>query len=157
MPTSTIQRTPRPSGASLLLLAGAALAAVGLARAPQGGGNNNNQGQTTAVPMLAGGTTADSNNRMVAVTGIDVTGASILFLVDTERRHLAVYQASGAGSNQGVRFVGARNIELDLELDGYNDKSDYSFKRLREEFAKQGGTPGAPGVQVPPPGGGNDR
>src|SRR5690348_7334502 len=112
----------RPSGASVLLVVGAALAAVGLARSPQGTTPPPNPPDdpdlTRAMTMPSAGATADSNNRMIAVTGVDVTGASILFLVDTQKMRLAIYQASSAGSNQGVRFVGARRIELDLELDG---------------------------------------
>jgi hypothetical protein len=124
----------------VLLLVGCTLAAVGLARTPQGGGggNQNPSPPTRALPQLTGGATADSNGRMIAVTGVDVTGASILYLVDTVSQHLAVYQANGGSeSTQGVRFVGARRIDLDLELDGFNDKSEYSYKKLKEEFVKQ--------------------
>lgn len=129
-----------PSPATVLLCVGCALAAVGLARTPQGG--NNNQGQPTqtrSLPQLTGGATADSNGRMIAVTGVDVTGASILYLVDTVKEHLVVYQANGGSeSTQGVRFVGARRIDLDLQLDGFNDKSEFPYKKLKEEFSKQG-------------------
>jgi hypothetical protein len=158
MPTNDAQR-PRISGASALLITGVVLAAVGLARSPQGGNNPNDPDETVVQPMptISGGATADSNNRMIAVTGVDVTGASILFLVDTQKMRLAVYQAAGAGSNQGVRFVGARRIELDMELDGFNDKSEYSFKKLKEEFTKQGWAPGAAGVQVPAQGSAGER
>ena len=69
---------------------------------------------------------------MIAVTGVDVTGQSVLYLVDTVGQHLAVYQASGGGSStQGVRLVGARNIALDLQLDGFNDKTEEQGKPLR--------------------------
>ena len=159
-PAST-QLIRRPSAASLLLVAGAALAAVGLARSPQGGGNPNPpEDRTQVIPMPGGGTTADSNNRMIAVTGVDVTGASLLYLVDTWKMRISVYQAAGSGAGQGLRFVGGRRIELDMELDGWNDKSEYSYKKLKEEFAKQGWTPGGadsskPGVTPPAGGGGN--
>jgi hypothetical protein len=133
----------RPSLASALLVAGGALAAVGLARNPQGGAQNP-QPTTRAVPMMSGGATADSNGRMIAVTGTDVTGTSILYLVDTEKMRLVVYQANGGSeSTQGVKFIGARRIDLDLELDGFNDKSEFPYKKLKEEFSKKGLIPGA--------------
>ncbi len=73
---------------------------------------------------------------MIAVTGIDLTGSSILYLIDTERRQLAVYQASGGtDSMQGVKLVGARKIDLDLQLEGFNDKSQYSYEELEKKFA----------------------
>jgi hypothetical protein len=132
-----------PSPASTLLLVGCALAAVGLARGPQGGGsggnNNQNNQQQQTLPAITGGATADSNGRMIAVTGVDVTGASILYLVDTVKMRLVVYQGSGGSeSTQGVRFIGARRIDLDLELDGFNDKSEFPYKKLKEEFSKKG-------------------
>ena len=88
--------------------------------------------------------TADSNRTMIAVTGIDLTGSSILYLVDTENRQLAVYQASGgADSMQGVKLVGARKIDLDLKLEGFNDKSQYSYEDLERKFAENNRAPGA--------------
>ena len=79
-------------------------------------GSSGNQGDRTRSPMVtSGGVTSDSNGHMIAVTGMDVTGASVLYLVDTDKEHLCVYQASGgAGSTRGVRLVGARKIGLDL-------------------------------------------
>mgnify|MGYP001230330061 CR=1 FL=1 len=91
-------------------------------------------GQTVAV-QSPGGATADSNGSMIAVTGTDMTGAMVLYVIDTETKHLAVYQASaGAKSSQGIKLVAARRIGLDLELDGYNDKSEHSYKDLRDMF-----------------------
>ena len=76
---------------------------------------------------------------MIAVTGIDITGASVLYIIDTINPHLAVYQASGgSGSSQGIKLVGARKIELDLMLDGLNDKSEFKYKDLEEQFAESG-------------------
>ena len=86
--------------------------------------------------MTGAGGTADSNGRMIAVTGVDITGSSILYVIDTVNPHLAVYQAAGGGSNEGLRFVGARRIDLDLQLDGWNDRSQESFKSLEEKFIK---------------------
>ena len=89
---------------------------------------------TTSFPAFG---TADSNGQMIAVTGVDVTGSSILYLVDTKARQLAVYQANGGSSStQGLRLVGARRIDLDLELQGYSDKSEYSYRDLQKQFAE---------------------
>ena len=105
---------------------------------------------TTMVPqpMVPAFGTADSNGTMIAVTGIDLTGASILYLVDTQTKHLAIYQATGGTeSSQGVKLVGARRIDLDLQLDGLNDKSQYSVQELERKFAEIGGAPADPSVK----------
>ena len=94
--------------------------------------------QTQALPYTPGYGTSDSNGSMIAVTGVDVTGGSILYLVDTESRHLTVYQATGGTrSTMNLKWVGARNIDLDLAVDGWNDESQYTYKELAAEFAKQ--------------------
>ena len=104
--------------------------------------------QSQAQPVLsAGGATADSNGRMIAVTGLDLTGQSVLYLVDTEAMQLACYQATGgSGSTQGVRLVGARRIDLDLMLDGFNDKTEDSgkpmgYRTLEKRFMDAGVLP----------------
>lgn len=125
-------------GASGVLVVGALLAAVGWARSPQGGSTPPQTPQTQVMPSLGGAATADSNQRMIAVTGVDVTGSSVLYLIDTQTLRLCVYQATSSGSNQGVRFVGARRIELDVELNGYNDRSQYTYLSVLDEFRKQG-------------------
>ena len=112
------------------LVAALGLAGLGLAfRAPASAPQPQ---ERRPIPTISSGGNADSNNRMIAVTGMDVTGQSVLYLVDTESKQLAVYQASGgASSTQGVKLVGARNIGLDLLLDGFNDKtSDNQGKPL---------------------------
>lgn len=120
-----------------LVLGLGALVAAGLLARPEGA-------QTQAQPARAllggpGGGNADSNNRMIAVTGTDLTGASILYLVDTENMQLAVYQATGGSSStQGLKLVGARRISLDLQLDGFNDRSEFTYKDLRREFESKG-------------------
>ena len=102
--------------------------------------------RTRIVPTISAGGNADSNGSMIAVTGMDVTGQSILYLVDTESKQLCIYQASGGSSStQGVKLVGARRIELDLMLDGFNDKTEsngkaLSFKDLQRAFETQGHT-----------------
>ena len=84
---------------------------------------------------------------MIAVTGLDVTGSSILYLVDTENRALSVYQATGGTpSMMSLRWVGARNIDLDLRVDGFNDQSEFKYKQLAEMF---GGADGGANASLP--------
>lgn len=128
------------------LLFGLCMGLIGLSISPAGAqtqDDDDNATQATAelrarqrqpLPSIA---TADSNGKMIAVTGIDLTGYSILYLVDTENRQLAVYQATGgAESTQGIKLVGARRIDLDLKLYGFNDKSEYSYEELEKRFAE---------------------
>src|SRR5262245_58322138 len=90
-------------------------------------------------PFTPGYGTSDSNGTMIAVTGVDVTGGSILYLIDTKTRHLSVYQATGGtASTSNLRWVGGRNIDLDLKVDGFNDKSLYSYKDLAQRFEESG-------------------
>ena len=127
------------------LAAGVVLGAVLLsvlptAAARQGPGDGG--AQTQAMPLVPAFGTADSNGSMIAVTGIDMTGSSILYLVDTKGRHMAVYQATGGSdSTQGLKLVGARRIDLDLELEGYNDKSEYPVQELQKKFSEIGRAP----------------
>lgn len=98
------------------------------------------QDTTQTIPVTSynppSGASADSNNRMIAVTGVDRTGASVLYLVDTEAKQLAVYQATGGTSSKmGVKLIGARRLDLDLQLFGFNDQSDYSYRELQAQFA----------------------
>src|SRR5262245_12896136 len=92
-------RAPLVTGPSSILLAGLALSSLGLfsrAQDPtgtQGGGQSNASRSIPVVPPAYG--TADSNGTMIAVTGVDVTGGSLLYLIDTASRHLSVYQATG--------------------------------------------------------------
>lgn len=120
----------------LLVLSGFALALVcGFRFAPQGQGEDPAPPELPSLPSFAAIGTADSNGRMIAVTGIDMTGTAILYVIDTENPHVAVYQAQGGSTNShAIKLVAARNITLDLQLDGFNDKSQYSFKQLQERF-----------------------
>ena len=130
---------------SWILFFALVLAAIGVARQNQQPDSNADDVITQSIPVTGMGGTADSNNRMIAVTGIDVTGSSILYLVDTETMRLAVYQANGgSASTQGVKLVGARRIDLDMLLDGLNDESEYTYKELRDEFERQGILPPDP-------------
>ena len=127
---------PTRNPAQALLLVGVALVTLGLASAQ----DQTPQPQPQQPFLSTGGYgTADSNGRMIAVTGIDITGGSLLYLVDTETRHLSIYQATGGTkSTMKVQWVGARNIDLDLQVDGWNDKSSYPYKELAKEFAGGG-------------------
>jgi hypothetical protein len=126
------------------LVLGAVLFSVlpsAVARQGGGDGGGSTPPQTQAIPLPAFGT-ADSNGSMIAVTGIDMTGSSILYLVDTKGRHMAVYQANGGSdATQGIKLVGARRIDLDLELEGYNDKSEYPVQELQKKFSEIGHAP----------------
>jgi len=62
---------------------------------------------------------------------------------------LAVYEArGGARSSRRLSLVGARRIDLDLQLQGYNDDSDYSYDELRALFEKQGLLPSGQGPRA---------
>ena len=123
-----------------ILVAGFVLASLGLAAGSQGQqGDNPGQIPTQAIPFTNGYGTADSNGSMIAVTGVDVTGGSLLFLIDTEGRHISIYQATGGTrSTMNLKWVGARNIDLDLQVDGWNDKSELTYKELFAKFEEQG-------------------
>lgn len=85
-----------------------------------------------------GGQSAAANG-FLAVTGSYGVGTSVLYLVDTVRRQLAVYEARGGSTEQRrVVLVGARKLDLDLMLEGYNDRSEYDYRRLKEVFDRRG-------------------
>lgn len=131
----------RPLSPGWILLAGLALTAVGLALEPQDPTSGQGQPNAAALPSFA---TSDSNGSMIAVTGIDVTGSSLLYLVDTENRALSVYQATGGTSSMmNLKWVGARKIDLDMRVDGFNDESEYTYKQLAEMFEPD--SPSSPG------------
>ncbi|MCK5944590.1 MAG: hypothetical protein KAI24_21560, partial [Planctomycetes bacterium] len=82
---------------------------------------------------------SSSNNGFIAVTGSYGVGTSVLYLVDTVNRQLAVYEARGGSSAQRrIVLVGARRIDLDLQLPSYNDRSEYEYDDLKELFEKRG-------------------
>lgn len=136
---------PRTAPA-LILAGGMALVALGLVAESQSGDNPTNP-QTPLIPqpqafLTPGFGTSDSNGSMIAVTGVDVTGGSILYLIDTQSRHISVYSAQGGtSSTSNIKWVGGRNIDLDLQVDGFNDKSEISYKELARRFSDGG--PGA--------------
>jgi hypothetical protein len=84
-----------------------------------------------------GGHTSSANG-FVAVTGSYGMGTSVLYLVDTVNRQLAVYEARGGSAEQRrIVLVGARRIDLDLQLRGYNDRSEYEYEQLEELFQRR--------------------
>jgi len=76
----------------------------------------------------------------IAVTGSYGVGTSVLYLFDTNSRQLAVYEARGGSpGTRRVVLVGARRIDLDLQLEGYNDESEFSYRELAHQFAQRKG------------------
>ncbi len=143
--------SPVPASGRTAWLAAGALGCMLLgnllqpAGALQGPGSAPQQPSQAQPILTSGAATSDSNNRMIAVTGVDLTGQSVLYLVDTEAMQLACYQATGgAGGTQGIKLVGARRIDLDLMLDGFNDKTEdqkgnpLPFKALQKLFDASG-------------------
>ena len=79
------------------------------------------------------------NGGFVAVTGSYGVGTSVLYLIDTVNRQLAVYEARGGSAEQRrIVLVGCRRIDLDLQLPSYNDRSEYEYDQLQELFRKRG-------------------
>lgn len=79
-----------------------------------------------------------STNGFLAVTGSYGVGTSVMYLVDTVNRQLAVYEARGGSTDQRrIVMVGARRLDLDLQLHGYNDRSEYEYADLEKLFAKR--------------------
>ncbi len=87
-----------------------------------------------ALPDEQGSSTAFANG-FLAVTGSYGVGTSVLYLVDTETRQLAVYEARGGSpSMRRIMLVAARRIDLDLQLESYNDASEYDYPTLKRMF-----------------------
>jgi hypothetical protein len=81
---------------------------------------------------------AVSANGFVAVTGSYGVGTSVLYLIDTVNRQLAVYEARGGSLEQRrIVLVGARRIDLDLQLPSYNDRSEYEYDDLKKLIERQ--------------------
>ena len=73
------------------------------------------------------------------MTGSYGVGTSVLYLMDTKTNQLAVYEARGGSVNsRRLYLVGARRVDLDLQLEGYNDQSEWSYDQLRQRFEKKG-------------------
>ncbi|MEN8151792.1 MAG: hypothetical protein ABFS86_18390 [Planctomycetota bacterium] len=95
------------------------------------------------------GGTADSNGRMIAVTGTVGSGVSVLYVIDTETGNLAVYQCKGGKS---IALVAARNIEWDLKIQAFHDESLYAPKDLKKLVFDQEDSGGAEGTRPGLPG-----
>ena len=123
-----------PSGAAPFCLGALAMVGIGMIATPSEALQDGSTG-SPAVLQVPYGATSDSNSQMIAVTGVDRTGASVLYLVDTQAKQLAVYQASGGtSSSTGLKLIGAWRLDLDLQLFGFNDKSEYSYRDLEKQF-----------------------
>ncbi len=79
------------------------------------------------APVEAGTQTSDGNRDLIAVTGEYGQGTSVLYVIDSKRRQLAVYEAKG-GTQSKLSLIAARRIDLDLQLVGYNDESGDEVK-----------------------------
>jgi hypothetical protein len=94
-----------------------------------------------AAPLVweSGSGGSASAGGIIAVTGSYGVGTSVLYVIDAKTRQLAVYEARG-GSRSGRRvvLVGARRIDLDLQLEGYRDESEHSYEELRKRFGDAG-------------------
>ena len=104
--------TPREK--ILLLTLGAGLLGLGLGR----------------VPVLRDGREGAVDNRPLMVTSTLGATSAILFVLDPATTNLAAYEAL-PGENGGLRLLGARKIEHDLELKKFRDLSEYSFDDLK--------------------------
>jgi len=104
---------------------------------PTGGTEPVDTSQPTVVYSEESGSSAAANG-FLAVTGSYGVGTSVLYLVDTRNHQLAVYEARGGSTEQRrIVLVGARRIDLDLQLESYNDRSEYQYDRLKEVFQKR--------------------
>src|SRR5258708_14220197 len=104
------------------------------ARQGSGDGGGTGPAQTQVMPLIPAFGTADSNGSMIAVTGIDMTGSSILYLVDTKGRHMAVYQASGGGGlTPGRELVPAPGSHPPPQRPGHNRTAHHPDPELPEQ------------------------
>jgi len=95
---------------------------------------------------------AGSANGFIAVTGSYGVGTSVLYVLDTVTRQLAIYEARGGSpGSRRVVLVGARRIDLDLELEGYNDDSEFSYRDLARRFERRSENPRGTGKTGEPP------
>lgn len=79
--------------------------------------------------------TGVSANGILAVTGSYGVGTSVLYVIDTNTKQLSVYEARGGSrGSRRITHVGARRIDLDLQLRSYNDESEYQYDDLERLF-----------------------
>lgn len=111
--------------------------------------------ETAAPPPLVFGESSGGSaaaNGMIAVTGSYGVGTSVLFVIDTNTKQLAVYEARGGSPDSSrVFLVGARRLDLDLQLEGYNDLSEYDYRSLRRKFEDRGKDDSSSAVDNPIP------
>lgn len=81
------------------------------------------------APVRGAGST-DNNGELIAVTGDYGNGTSVLYVIDTRTRNLAVYRSMN-GNN--IELVAARRILHDLKLVTYQDKSAANVNPLELE------------------------
>ena len=101
-----------------------------------------------AVPNPGGGT-SDSNRRSIALSASIGGGESVVYYFDTVAQRLLVYQYKGrlptsdrplrASDKGGLRLLAARQIDFDLQLQGYRDLSERTRSQLRSAFEAAGG------------------
>ncbi len=107
---------------------------------PTGGSGNSGSGGSASEPVVYSEESgqAASGDGIVAVTGSYGVGTSVLYLIDTKKQQLAVYEARGGSTEQRrIMLVGARKIDLDLQLEGYNDRSEYGYQDLKRLFERR--------------------
>ncbi len=77
--------------------------------------------------------TAMNAPNMLAVTGRVGADFSVLYVIDTDKKQMAVYTSPGG---RGIQFVGARRILYDFELVSYNDGSprQYQVQNLATKY-----------------------
>jgi hypothetical protein len=95
-----------------------------------------------SLPAQGGNSTGgggDASRDLIAVTGTYGSGASVLYVIDTKTRHLAVYKTD---NGRKLEFIAARDIRYDLALEDYNDISEpgYTPKELRRGYVEAGRT-----------------
>ncbi len=126
-------RDPRNVALLVLSVACAFLAGVVTQNLAWWGGAPSAQAQEGGARY--GGGTASWNQHMLAATGSVGSGMSVLWLIDTKAKRLAVYGTGSLGKN--VELRAARNIEWDFKLDEYNDDSQYKSEDLERLWQKQ--------------------
>ncbi len=84
-----------------------------------------------------------STDGFIAVTGLSREDTETLYLVDTEKQILLIYETD---RGRGLRLVAARSFRYDRELIEYNDLSEKGFKAsdLKKRLEDR------PPVEVPP-------
>lgn len=125
-PESAVDRAanePRPREGrwrDVLILALIAVIAYLLGR-----GSLPGAGSADDVPLAA--KDVSENADMIAVTGEFGMGTSVLYLIDTKKRSLVVYEARG-GSRSDLRLIAARDVTYDMRLRSYNDSTESSMR-----------------------------